>query len=998
MVSLLAVLALVGAAGFLAAAALAARLYVERPLFRNYWFSWVVATGHLALWALADLLGRVGLVPFLADSVVPLLLLTVGLGALLHIALYDNTGSETLLEEIRTSEALNDAVLDNYPDGAVVLFDDDLTVLRAGGDDLPGRDGPVADAEGASLPALLPEAVLSTVEPRCRAALDGESASFDLSHDRATYEARALPLDADSGTDGGSPTDRVPAGGSGGPLGLLVVRDVTERERRERRLREQRDRLSALDRINRVLRDVDHALVGADSREAVARAVADRLAADEPYRAVTVAWREGERLVPAAWGGRERDGAARAFPAATGPAAADPGARALETGDAQVVRDVGTDSEPSRAGDETDPWRRSARALGARAVAVVPVRHDDRRLGVLAVYADRRDAFESRELAVLDGFGETVGHAVVALERRERVTALADLHRLTRELFHAETTDAVGDVAVAAGPDLLGADVALLAYDAADHRLRVVVSSGEDATALAGGPDPPADRESVAWRAFASGEPRTFDDLRESEGVATPSTGARSAAVVPLGDHGVLVAASGEVGAFDERRRQLVDLLAATTEAALDRLASEADRRAREADLRERNERLARLQRLNDVIRDVDQAMVGATSRAEIEAAVCDRLTADDRFAFAWIAGADAEGAVDRRAAAGDGGRYLETVSLDRDASPVEPAVATLATGEPTVVDSLADRDRAADWVSAGLDAGFAAAVAVPLSVHDIDYGALAVYADRPGTFDERTVAVLADLADTVAYGINARETKRGLLAAGGTELKLAVGDGESVLTGLAAAATGPLRAVETRPLDGDATEITFVAPGASLAALRERSGRSPVETVETVSDRGDEHVFRATVTGPVLPAELVEFGAVPRDIEVTGAETTATVLLLPHVDARQFVERLRERYSSVELLARRERDSRSLTRGAFLDEFESLVTDRQFEVLRTAYERGYFDRPRASSGQEVADSLGVSQPTVNYHLRESQHRLLSLLFGDADDGNAGGTPADEAA
>ena len=993
MVSLLSVLTLVGAAGFLAAAAFAARLYVERPLFRNYWFSWVVATGHLALWALADLLGRLGLVPFLADSVVPLLLLAVGLGALLHIALYDNTGSERLLAEIRTSEALNDAVVGNYPDGAVVLFDADLTVLRAGGDDLPGRDDAVADAEGASLTALLPEAALSTAEPRCRAALDGESASFDLSHGRATYEARALPLAGDPRPDGGSPTGHATVDGTvGGSLGLLVVRNVTDRERRERRLREQRDRLSTLDRINRVLRDIDHALVGADSREAVARAVADRLAADDPYRAVTVAWREGERLVPDAWGGRERDGATRAFPAPAGPAATDPGTRALETGDAQVVRDVGSDGELTRdAGAETDPWRRSARALGARAVAVVPVRHEHRRLGVIAVYADRRDAFESRELAVLDGFGETVGHAVVALERRERVTALADLHRLTRELFHAETTDAVGEVAVAAGPGLLGVDVALLAYDAADHRLRVVASSGEDAAALAGG----ADRNSVAWRAFASGAARTFDDLRGAEGVAAPSTDARSAAVVPLGDHGVLAAASEGTGAFDERRRQLVDLLGATTEAALDRLASEADRRAREADLRERNERLGRLRRLNDVIRDVVRAMVGATSRDGIETAVCERLTGDDRFAFAWIAGADGRGPVDRRAAAGDGGAYLGRVSFDRDASPPEPAVRTLATGEPTVVDSLADCDRSADWVSAGLDAGFAAAVAVPLSVHDIDYGALTVYADRPG-FDERTVAVLADLADTVAYGINARETKRGLLAPGGTELRLVVTDGESVLTELAAAATGPLRVVETRPVDGGTTDITFVAPGASLSALRERSERSPVETVEAVSDR-DERVFRATVTGPVLPAEIVEFGGVPRDIEVADAETTAVVLLLPHVDARQFVERLRERYPSVELLARRERDSRSLTRGAFLDEFESLVTDRQFEVLRTAYERGYFDRPRASSGQEVADSLGVSQPTVNYHLRESQHRLLSLLFGDADDGTAGGTPDDEA-
>jgi predicted DNA binding protein len=64
---------------------------------------------------------------------------------------------------------------------------------------------------------------------------------------------------------------------------------------------------------------------------------------------------------------------------------------------------------------------------------------------------------------------------------------------------------------------------------------------------------------------------------------------------------------------------------------------------------------------------------------------------------------------------------------------------------------------------------------------------------------------------------------------------------------------------------------------------------------------------------------------------------------------------------------------------------FTSRLTDRQEEVMRTAYEAGFFESPRESSGNDVADLLGVSQPTVNRHLRRGERKLLELVFDDAE-------------
>jgi hypothetical protein len=58
-------------------------------------------------------------------------------------------------------------------------------------------------------------------------------------------------------------------------------------------------------------------------------------------------------------------------------------------------------------------------------------------------------------------------------------------------------------------------------------------------------------------------------------------------------------------------------------------------------------------------------------------------------------------------------------------------------------------------------------------------------------------------------------------------------------------------------------------------------------------------------------------------------------------------------------------------------------ATARQWEVLRLAYERGYFERPRGATQGDVAQALGISQKTVSQHLRAAQRHLLTGLFDD---------------
>jgi hypothetical protein len=105
--------------------------------------------------------------------------------------------------------------------------------------------------------------------------------------------------------------------------------------------------------------------------------------------------------------------------------------------------------------------------------------------------------------------------------------------------------------------------------------LRVLAAS-EDATALVTesenlGRHPDAPKWSVEYETFLSGEPRVVENYHEREDALT---GALSTVfLVPLGEYGLLATGSRDHRTFTEAERTLVEVLAKSVQAALERLA-----------------------------------------------------------------------------------------------------------------------------------------------------------------------------------------------------------------------------------------------------------------------------------------------------------------------------------------------------------------------------------------------------------------------------------------
>jgi predicted DNA binding protein len=73
----------------------------------------------------------------------------------------------------------------------------------------------------------------------------------------------------------------------------------------------------------------------------------------------------------------------------------------------------------------------------------------------------------------------------------------------------------------------------------------------------------------------------------------------------------------------------------------------------------------------------------------------------------------------------------------------------------------------------------------------------------------------------------------------------------------------------------------------------------------------------------------------------------------------------------------------KQLTRASD-ESFEDLVfvdrnklTERQFEVLQTAVQMGYFEHPKEANAKEIADALGIASSTLSEHLAAAESKIL---------------------
>lgn len=144
------------------------------------------------------------------------------------------------------------------------------------------------------------------------------------------------------------------------------------------------------------------------------------------------------------------------------------------------------------------------------------------------------------------------------------------------------------------------------------------------------------------------------------------------------------------------------------------------------------------------------------------------------------------------------------------------------------------------------------------------------------------------------------------------------------------------------------------------------------VDDWEQVAGGQDGHSYVVVFSAPALPPTLTDtaeelLGTCDPDV---GEEATTLSLVGPQDAISATVRTYEDAGVSPDL------ERLGTYEGA--GDADSPLTDRQAEVVRTAFDLGYYEVPRAASTADVAAELGLDSSTVAEHLQRAERNVLA--------------------
>jgi predicted DNA binding protein len=300
------------------------------------------------------------------------------------------------------------------------------------------------------------------------------------------------------------------------------------------------------------------------------------------------------------------------------------------------------------------------------------------------------------------------------------------------------------------------------------------------------------------------------------------------------------------------------------------------------------------------------------------------------------------------------------------------------------MVANVAEGLRDEPWRSDALTRDFMSVLSIPLVYKDLTHGVLTVYADTVEAFDETGQAVLAELGETVASALSAIERKHALLTTSMTQVEFTIDESTFLLSRLARTTDCSLsyHGGVQQTTDGQYVFVTVTDGDIQRVADAATELATVAEVNQITTDTADGGVLQLRLTQPFLALELADHGAVFR--EATANPSTATLVIdVPEsIGVRSITQLIQESFSSAEL-TRKQTLEQTAEHGLYTRFLEKL-TDRQLEVIQTAYYGGFFESPREKTGEEIAETLGISPPAFYQHVRTVQRKLFATLFEEA--------------
>jgi hypothetical protein len=326
---------------------------------------------------------------------------------------------------------------------------------------------------------------------------------------------------------------------------------------------------------------------------------------------------------------------------------------------------------------------------------------------------------------------------------------------------------------------------------------------------------------------------------------------------------------------------------------------------------------------------------------------------------------------------------YLDgiTISVDPDDERSDgPTGRALRTGELQVSHDIRAESRYDPWREHIEQYGFRSSAAIPIVHEGTTYGVINVYSARPYAFDGREREVIRQLGEVVGHAIAAAKRKQALMSDELVELEFQIQDVFAALD-VPVKTDGTITLDHAVPVDDEEFLVYGTATPDAVGTVTELTDNLPHWQDLTIRSEGDPTSFEFRMTDPPVLSVVASLGGYVEQAVIEDGDYEMTIHLAPSIDVRRVTDAVEAAYPAAEMLRRRQisrdRDDPKRFQRHLVDD----LTDRQQTTLETAYHAGFFEWPRDTSGEEVAESIGVAPPTFHQHLRKAERKVFDAVF-----------------
>jgi predicted DNA binding protein len=190
-------------------------------------------------------------------------------------------------------------------------------------------------------------------------------------------------------------------------------------------------------------------------------------------------------------------------------------------------------------------------------------------------------------------------------------------------------------------------------------------------------------------------------------------------------------------------------------------------------------------------------------------------------------------------------------------------------------------------------------------------------------------------------------------------------------------------------PVAGDSVFLFLTAQFDSDISKTELAEKlSDIQIIDMSKAEVNQHTYYLGVVAPLSDASvlsiLTENQAIPHRIVGRNAHLDVVASVRDWNHLKEVAGTIEDEHGSLELVGTTQTETLGFPLGGnkIKQSMSGKLSDKQLEVLETAYKMGYFKVPQEVTAEEIASELDISRSTLSERLRRVEHNFCELLFG----------------